>query len=107
MSDGKEVEQRGKKHDLPKEVEEPGLQKKPCLEGARDVNDNTISSIVKLRYRIVSISKRNENVQKCKTLIESKIEGFERNKFSLLIKQKRIIDKQRPKKVMLIICWTN
>ena len=29
----------------------------------RDVNDNTSSSIVKLRYRIVSITKRNENCQ--------------------------------------------
>ena len=29
----------------------------------RDVNDNTSSSILKLRYRIVSITKRNENVQ--------------------------------------------
>ena len=28
----------------------------------RDVNDNTSSSIIKLRYRIVSISKRNDNV---------------------------------------------
>ena len=40
---------------------------------SRDVNDNTSSLIIKLRYRIVSIAKRNENVQKCKTVIESKI----------------------------------
>ena len=31
---------------------------------ARDVNDHTSSSIIKLRYRIVAIAKRNENVQK-------------------------------------------
>ena len=42
-------------------------------QGCRDVNDNTSSSIIKLRYRIVSIAKRNENVQKCLTVIESKI----------------------------------
>ena len=28
-------------------------------QGCRDVNDNTSSSIIKLRYRIVSIAKRN------------------------------------------------
>ena len=29
---------------------------------SRDVNDNTSSLIIKLRYRIVSIAKRNENI---------------------------------------------
>ena len=44
---------------------------------ARDVNDNTSSSIIKLGYRIVSISKRNENIQKAKILIQTKIKRLE------------------------------
>ena len=32
------------------------------IKATRDVNDNTSSSIIKLRYQIVSIAKRNENV---------------------------------------------
>ena len=39
----------------------------------RDVNDNTSSLIIKLQNRIVLIAKRNKNIQKCKTVIESKI----------------------------------
>ena len=32
------------------------------VDDIRDVNDNTSSSIIKLRYRIVLIAKQNENV---------------------------------------------
>ena len=56
----------------------------------KDVNDHTTSSIIKLRYRIVSIAKRNENVQKSKILIERKIKRLKTKKIVLLIKYKRI-----------------
>ena len=56
------------------------LKMEDWLLSIRDVNDNTSSSIIKLRYRIVSISKRNENFQKFNLVIESKIERCVRKK---------------------------
>ena len=48
----------------------------------RDVNDHKCSSIIKVQYRNDSISKRNENVQKGRGLIEERIKTIMWTMFS-------------------------
>ena len=56
---------------------------------SRNVNDHKCSSIIKLRYRTDSISKRNENVQNSLSSDRKKNRNIYRGYFSFINKTKR------------------